>query len=163
MGGITVCCGVERNVIFTQIAPPLWLKLVAVIPDITVETKRAREVLPEKIAMTDAVFNLQRVALQIASWYSPQNSTSHHFFDDRLHQPYRRKLIPGFEDVLSAAREANASGVYLSGSGPTIMALYHKSGKTIGQGMVEAFKRSGISSRFALLKPVAGHTVVSIT
>lgn len=159
-GGIAICCYDGREVVYRKINPPPWLKLVAVIPDMVVETKKARAVLPKKISAKDAVFNLQRVALQVASWYGAQPDSLPLLFEDRLHQPYRKALIPGFEDVISAALDARASGVYLSGSGPTIMALYRKSGKLVGERMAAAFGKAGIPARSRLLKAVAEGPVI---
>lgn len=154
VGGITISCNVNKEIVYHSIRPPHWLNIVAVIPELVIETRKARAILPKSIPLKDAVFNIQRVALQVAQWYSGKNISKEKLFEDRLHQKYRKSLIPGFSSVIDAALSAGASGTYLSGSGPTIIALFTHGGEKIGNRMVKAFFRFGLSSRYMLLKPV---------
>jgi len=63
---------------------------------------------------------------------------------DRLHQPYRAALIPGFYGVLKAAERAGALGAALSGAGPTIMALVTGAADAVKKAMLDAWKAEGI-------------------
>ena len=56
--------------------------------------------------------------------------------DDRLHQPYRAPLVPGFENAVQAALDSGAYGAALSGSGSAILALTSGSEEAIGSAMV---------------------------
>jgi len=75
---------------------------------------------------------------------------------DRLHQPYRAPLIPGFKEVLKAALAAGTCGAAISGSGPTMLALCRRgpAAEAVGEAMVRAFQTRGVSSR-ALVLPIA--------
>ena len=42
---------------------------------------------------------------------------------DRLHQNYRKRFIPGFDEIFRLAYKNGALGVYLSGAGPSILAI----------------------------------------
>ena len=65
---------------------------------------------------------------------------------DRLHQPYRAGLIPGFERVMEAAERAGALGAFLSGAGPTLMAFATEGAEGVKRAMVEAWKGEGIEA-----------------
>ena len=99
------------------------LNFVAVIPDFELKTSLARSVLPETVPRRDGVFNLSRAALMSVSLYSGNYKNLRVAADDRLHQPYRLGLIRGGEEVLRACYDLGAYAVYLSGAGPTIMAI----------------------------------------
>lgn len=162
LGGITVCCNADSHVLFHYIQPPSWIKLVAVIPDLVVETKKARAILPKQVSLKDAVFNVQRTALLVARLHSSRSDQIEPLFEDMLHQNYRKHLIPGFDSVFEAARSEGATAVYLSGSGPTIMAIYSKGGNLIGNRMVRAFAEHNISARLILLQPVLKGSIIKI-
>ena len=70
---------------------------------------------------------------------------------DRLHQPYRAKLIPGMDEVLDAARRAGALAAFLSGAGSTLVALVDRGAETVGGEMAEAWARKGMQSEVKVL------------
>jgi homoserine kinase len=75
--------------------------------------------------------------------------------EDRLHQPYRAALVPGFADILAAATSAGAAGAFLSGAGPTLLALHDRSvpglGSRIADAMGAAAARFGLEGRRLVL------------
>lgn len=99
------------------------LKFFALIPDFELKTEVARECLPKQITHKDAVFNLSRAALFSASLLSGKYENLRVAVDDRLHQPYRFKLIRHSGEVLDACYALGAYAAYMSGAGPTIMAI----------------------------------------
>ncbi len=137
LGGLTVCCAGENGVEVIRIDPP-DLRAVALIPDFAVSTQAAREMLPEQVPLQDAVFNLQRAALWIAAAQSRTWRVLREACRDALHQPYRKKLVPGFEAIVAAALEAGAVAAFLSGSGSAIVALTPADGDGVAQAMQEA-------------------------
>ncbi len=118
-GGFAACT--TGRFVNVPVSPKL--KFIALVPDIQLETSAARKVLHSKVALADAVSNLQRASVITAAFCAPNYRALRGLFTDRLHQPYRAKLIPGFYDVLAAADRAGALGSYLSGAGSTIMAV----------------------------------------
>ena len=67
---------------------------------------------------------------------------------DKLHEPYRWKLIKGGLEVKKAALQAGALGCAISGAGPSILALCKKNnGRAVSQAMVKAWECSGVASR----------------
>ena len=99
------------------------LRLVVCIPESRLATSAARKALPALVPHADAAFNVGRVALLVSCLASGDWSLLATALEDRLHQPYRAALMPGFDDSLTAARNAGAYGACLSGSGSTVLAF----------------------------------------
>ncbi len=108
-----------------QVRVPISGKLgfCALIPDFELKTEKARAILPAEIPFKDAVFNLARAGLLAGSLVAGEFGNIGVATDDRLHQPYRYDLIPDGREVSAAARELGALGAYISGAGPTIIAI----------------------------------------
>jgi homoserine kinase len=122
-GGLTVVAGEGDGVVALTLPVPASLVWVVLVPDVTSATSEARAVLPATVPRADAVFNVQRVALLLASLQQGRLDTLGAALDDRLHQPYRRRLFPWMPAVADAAREAGALGCVLSGAGPSLLAI----------------------------------------
>ena len=71
--------------------------------------------------------------------------------EDKLHQPYRRRLLPGIDEAFAAGIEAGASGVALSGAGPAVIAISRSNHASIAKGMLSAFSDAGLSGRSWIL------------
>jgi homoserine kinase len=127
------------------------LSCLAAIPSFELSTKKARTVVPRQILMKDAVFNMSAVALlPHALKYEP--ALLKDLLNDRFHEPYRAKLIPGFANVKKAALKAGAHGVILSGAGPTMFAFSASAkSRNVGRAMQNAFKASGVKSTVKFL------------
>jgi homoserine kinase len=98
------------------------------------------------------VFNISRTALLIGALCQGQLEFLQYALDDRVHQPYRKKLITGIDNVFKAAVDAGALGATISGAGPSLIAFAQKAPARIGEAMVEAFTKAGIKSRYQILK-----------
>jgi homoserine kinase len=100
------------------------MDVVAIIPEEELLTESARSVLPDSLPFSEAVeasavSNQLLAALFSKNWEIAGKMMS----ADRFHQPYRRALIPWWEEVEKLAIEAGAFGTALSGAGPTILCL----------------------------------------
>lgn len=96
---------------------------VIAIPDFELSTKEARGLLPNQISQKDAIFNIAHLGLLLRGLETGNGAWLRAALQDRLHQPYRQKLIPGYEAVHAAAIAAGAYGLVISGAGPTLLAL----------------------------------------
>jgi homoserine kinase len=108
------------------ICPISWNKSVVpvvVIPDFELSTKAARQVLPSSCTYGDAIFNISHLGLLLQGLATGQGDWLQAALQDKLHQPYRQSLIPGYAAVEAAALAAGAYGVVISGAGPTLLAL----------------------------------------
>lgn len=129
------------------------LAAVVVTPDFALKTEKARAVLPARVTRADAVFNTGRAALMASALLSRRHDLFSVAMDDRLHQPYRRALIPGFAEALSAAAKAGAHGAALSGAGPTVLALAPTSRATaVARAVERAFDRAGVRAMSNVLR-----------
>jgi homoserine kinase len=144
-GGLTVVGGDGDGVVALSLPVPSSLVWVALIPEITSSTAEARAVLPRTVPRADAVFNVQRVALLLASLQAGRVDTLGAALDDRLHQPYRRRLFPWMPAVIDAARRAGALGCVLSGAGPSLLAV--APGATEGDAVAAAMEESLAQAR----------------
>ena len=105
-------------------------KFLAIIPDFKLPTKEARDVLPETYSKEDAVFNLSRLSMVILSLISGDEENLKVALDDKIHEPYRLKLIPEIHEIEKIIDDSKALGHYLSGAGSTIMLVLKAKDKT---------------------------------
>ena len=99
------------------------LHFVLLVPDLEIQTSRARNVVPSKISHAAAVENCGNACALTAAFVSQDYEKLRGVFADHLHQPFRVKLIPFLPRVIVAAEKAGALGAFLSGSGSTICAM----------------------------------------
>ncbi len=159
-GGLVVSAQEKTEVHTVRLVCPSILSIVLAIPDFPLSTEQARDVLPTSVGFSDAVYNTSRSTLLIASIVTGQFEMLRVAMKDRLHQPYRTSLIPGFDDVAKAATAAGALSVALSGAGPTIAAYCLEHTEQVAERMQCAFKKHQIASEIKILKPdVDGATV----
>ena len=114
------------------------IKITVIIPDFHLNTVAARERLPHNYSREDAVFNMQRCSLlPVLLGEVPLNPAKiSEAMRDRLHQPYRTDLVPGFGRVLQNLKPdayPGLLGVCLSGGGPSIVALATSNFERIAQ------------------------------
>ena len=98
-------------------------KFLAIIPDFKLPTKEARDALPKTYSKEDAVFNLSRLSMLILSLISGNEENLKVAVDDKIHEPYRLKLIPEIDEIEKIIDDSEALGHYLSGAGSTIMVV----------------------------------------
>ncbi|MGC8650637.1 MAG: homoserine kinase [Hydrogenobaculum sp.] len=120
VGGFNVCLKDEEQTLFNKIDFPEELKIIAIIPDIKISTEEARKILPQKIDIKDAIYNIQRSNLLLSSLVSKRFELLKEAVKDKLHQPYRKSLIPFYDDIEKIAYDNGAKAVFISGSGSTI-------------------------------------------
>lgn len=158
LGGLTVSIGDgkgEFQSLAVDLDPLTKWKYIVAIPEFAVSTEKARKLLPAKVSFEEAVFNVSRASLLVASLLKgPGKSTNavlKEAMNDCLHQPHRQKLITGRDAVMEAAYKAGALGVCVCGSGPSMLAIASKWATRIGEAMVEAFQAEGQQARYEVL------------
>lgn len=122
-GGMTVAIKEGRNVYYEKLHLPNGLKFSPIIPDFTLSTKEARSVLPDKIPYADGVFNVGRASLLIAALINGDFDMFKFACKDRLHEIYRKNLIANYDEIIEESTNLNSLCIFLSGAGPTIMAV----------------------------------------
>ncbi|HIA04881.1 MAG TPA: homoserine kinase [Myxococcales bacterium] len=149
LGGILLMVQDDEQLHLLQLPTPGRLSVVVVIPELEVKTADSRAVLPDLVPLSDAVFNAGRVGLLVGALEQDNLSLLKVALQDRLHQPYRSKLVSGYDEVRQAALDAGALGAGLSGSGPALFALAEEDATSCGEAMVQAFESLGISAGYA--------------
>lgn len=122
---------------------PKMVRIVVVTPHCSLETAKSRAVLPKTVNFRDAVYNLQRSALLVAALEERRYELIWDASQDRLHQVYRKMLIPGLEEILAISRMPGLLGIALSGAGPSVIALATDRFDVIGREIAKCFDRHG--------------------
>jgi homoserine kinase len=146
-----------------QFPMPVNTEFVIVTPEIVVETRKARSVLPKQIKLSDAVHNIARAATFVAGVLTNNLNLMGMGMNDLIAEPYRASLIPGFFDVKKRALEAGAMGVAISGSGPSVLALVDSSKNVenrVAEAMKACFEVNGIHCEVVFAKPGPGARIV---
>ncbi|PGH22908.1 homoserine kinase [Polytolypa hystricis UAMH7299] len=141
------------------------IKAIAIIPDFELPTAKARECLPRMYSRADVIYNLQRATLlPSALSQDPLDPDMIYLaMQDKVHQPYRKHLVPGLTDILHSMNpttQPGLLGICLSGAGPTILALATKNFAEIADRIVAQFKSHDITCRWELLEPANDGAVV---
>lgn len=139
-GGFTVSAmdGIAAVTTHFPISEKLFFTLL--IPNFELSTELARSVLPEAVSRQDAIFNISRSALLIKALERGDRQLMRIALEDKLHQPYRTKLIQGFETAEAAAKNLEAMGICISGAGSTLLCIADR--PEFSAEMEEALKES---------------------
>lgn len=130
-GGMIVSVYDNDEVYFSKIPLNDSVDFYALIPNFTLSTSQARSVLPKQISFDDATFNVGRVALMIASFFNGSLDLLNVSIKDRLHQKYRGALIHEYDTIMEKLDDLQIKGAFLSGAGPTIIAIANKDDSTV--------------------------------
>jgi homoserine kinase len=129
------------------------LVFVAIVPERSLVTSRARQALPQQIARTDATFNLGRLTLLLAG-LADRSLLIREATEDRLHQDYRSPLFPEAPQFLSRLLAAGALASCWSGAGPTLLGICDgANGEEVRTSAQAAMAEIGIPGRALLLRP----------
>lgn len=105
---------------------PGW-EFLALVPDFDLPTSLARSVLPEQVSRGDAIYNVSHGAMVLKALELGDEKLLRNGMQDRLHQNYRKKLIPDYEKIEALVRTTGAA-FCLSGAGPTLLCITRNSG-----------------------------------
>ncbi|MDA9349297.1 homoserine kinase [Polaribacter sp.] len=133
---------------------PEELRVVAIHPQIAIKTKDAREVLPKEIALQDAVTQWANVGGLVSGLFTSNYELISNSLVDVIVEPFRKGLIPFFDEVKTNAIKAGALGAGISGSGPTIFALCKgdESAKNVYKAIEAAYQETGIGFEMFISK-----------
>lgn len=153
LGGLVVTyTQTDGGVGAMRLAWPKMIRVIAVTPAIGLPTKKSRAVLPAQVPRDDAVENLQRSALFVAAIEARRYDLIWDAMQDRLHQHYRQKLIPGLAEVLAIPQMPGLLGLALSGAGPSVVALATAGFDEIGKTIAARFEHAGVAATIRFLE-----------
>jgi homoserine kinase len=128
-----------------QLPVPAELYVVLARPEQRMRTADARAVLPREISRDVALHQAAQVAAMVAALALDDYALLARAVDDRIAEPARAGLLPGFAEAKAAALAAGALGSSISGSGPTAFALARgrASAERIAAAMAAAYRARG--------------------
>lgn len=129
-----------------ELPVPGGLHCALVRPHVEVRTRDAREALGDTVRLADAVRQWGNLGALVAGLFRGDPELISRSLEDRIAEPVRASLVPGFREVQSAAIEAGALGCSLSGSGPSIFALCdgRERAETVADAMLAALGPLGL-------------------
>ncbi|MDA1061364.1 MAG: homoserine kinase [Chloroflexi bacterium] len=136
----------EHALVHLGLSPPEELRLVLLVPELSMPTEETRKQLPERLTRNQAVHNIGRAALLIGALQARRYDLLNVATEDVLHQPTRATIFEPMYSIFQAARDAGAHGVYLSGGGPTIAAFATEGFDDIAGAMREAAAVRGVDA-----------------
>ncbi len=117
----------DGTITYSKLKWPEEWDLTVCIPDFELSTNIARSVLPTEVPMQDAIFNAKHLAMLINAVNTCDPKLMRSALKDRLHQPYREKLVPGMKEIMEAFKhEDGVLGCVLSGAGPSLLVISYK-------------------------------------
>jgi homoserine kinase len=140
LGGLTlVRSATPIDVVKVPLAGPWWVALVT--PEVRIETRAARALLPDQWARGEWVQQMANTAALVHGFATGDRHLVRRALSDGYAEPRRAGLIPRFAEVKQAALAAGALGCSISGSGPTVFALAESSdaARRCAAAMVAAF------------------------
>ena len=125
VGGLVISSQEEDgSVVYRKLEWPDEWAVTVCVPDFELSTDIARSVLPKEVPMKDAIFNAKRLAMFVQAVHTKDSELMKLALQDRLHQPYRMKLVPGLDKIIDNLRHFdNVLGCVLSGAGSSILVI----------------------------------------
>lgn len=153
LGGMTVNVTENKKIRYVKADVPDDLMFAAFVPDFKLSTKKSRDILPKSVSVKDAVFNIGRSALLMSSIMTGKYENIRTATADRMHQRFRKKFIPMIDDIFDSVYKADALGVYLSGAGPTVVAIVRADNTEFEKIAMENLKQLTDDVKLYMLKP----------
>lgn len=152
---------------FINIKSPKELILVVCVPTINVPKKKteiSRAVLPKKIPLQNIVYNMSNACSLVAGFYKGDVQMICDSINDCIIEPYRKKMIPGYDIIKNACLQEGAMAFTISGAGPSTIAFMNtkKTALHISKVMREEHEKLGIGCKTFLTKPSSGSRILSL-
>jgi homoserine kinase len=160
-GGLVLTVGIDQPRI-KQIPVPQGIRAVIAHPHMYVSTKQARAILSRTVNLSDFVWQTANLAGFISGCYTDDIEMIRESFQDVVIEPQRQLLIPGFQEIRSAAMDAGALGCSISGAGPTMFALcLEADAPSVRQAMVTQFGKQdlGVDDWVVSIRSEGAHVV----
>ena len=128
VGGLVITSSEDDgSIVYKKLDWPSDWTLTVCVPEYELATDISRSVLPKEVPMADAVFNAKNMAMFVHAIHTKDSQLMKLALKDKLHQPYRMKLVPGLEKIIENLKhEENVLGCVLSGAGPSILIISEK-------------------------------------
>jgi homoserine kinase len=144
LGGLVLIRSIDPLDV-VRLPVPAELHVVLAKPEQRMRTAEARAVLPRDVSRAVALHQAAHVAAMVAAFALDDYELLARSVDDRIAEPVRAGLLPGFAEAKAAALAAGALGSSISGSGPTAFALARgrERAEQVARAMAEAYRAGG--------------------
>lgn len=146
-GGFCISCRDDEVLTRKTIRVLNDIKFIAFVSEYFVVTNKSRKLLPDKVSLKDATYNLSHAAAFAVSLATGDYKNINIFSKDRLHQHYREEIIDDMTDIFNVCGNFGAYGTFLSGSGPTIIAMVDSKNKEFITKIQDYFRKNNIKRR----------------
>lgn len=128
LGGVVLANQEDDGMLsYSKLLWPEDWDLTICIPDFQLSTDIARSILPKEVSIQDAVYNMKHLAMMVQAINEEDPKLMKNAMRDKLHQPYREKLVPGMKEIMEAFKhEDGVLGCVLSGAGPSLLIVSYK-------------------------------------
>jgi len=146
-GGLVLTVGIDNPNVKQIPVPADTVRCVLVHPHMILSTREARKILKPTVSLSDVIWQTANLAGFLTGCFTGDLRLIGESLEDVIIEPQRRVLIPGFDAVKQAAKDAGALGCSISGAGPTVFAwLPVANAERARDAMVAAFKAHGLGS-----------------
>jgi homoserine kinase len=153
VGGLVAATSVKGAVRAVRMPLDIGLVFVALVPERSLATSKARQALPQQVSRTDATFNLGRLSLLLAG-LADRSLLIREATEDRLHQDYRSPMFPEAPQLLARLVGAGALASCWSGAGPTLLGICDGGdGEKVRSEAQKAMAEIGVPGRAMILRP----------
>lgn len=153
LGGMISSVQEDGKVYYSKVNVPSNISCGVMVPDFKVSTNEARGVLPTTYSREDCVFNISRASLFISALNNGELETLRAVVKDRIHEPYRGKLIPNIENIFNASKNLGGLCEFISGSGSTLLAFVSDDNKNYLESMKDFLDKLDNNWTIQLIKP----------
>lgn len=122
-GGLNQSSCQGKRTLYSHLPLSQDLRFLLLIPDFMVSTEEARAILPKEIDRVKACQNIGYLAFLLEGLRTGDRGFLSLGLQDHLHEPFRKKLIPGFDEIKKRAVEAGAAGCVISGAGSSLLVI----------------------------------------
>ncbi|MBM3898047.1 MAG: homoserine kinase [Thaumarchaeota archaeon] len=164
-GGFVVVRSAE-SIDVVSFAPPKNLGICIAVPKISTppkKTGKARAMLPKSVSLVDMIHNLSSASMMVAAFAKGDVDLIGKAMSDKIVEPARESLVPGYQEVRRMTLKAGASGTAISGAGPSMIAFVNldkvKSARVAGA-MKDGFAAANVNSEIIITKIGKGASVL---
>ncbi len=153
-GSLTLSTMAGDHIVHRQIKPADNLRCVVFIPEYEVSTKDSRAVVPENYSKEDTLFSTSHLAFLIYGFMQEDEELIGIAMEDRIHEPYRKSLLKGFDEFKKSAKDHGAFAFSLSGAGSTVIAYVNeKYAEDVEEGFNQCAKELNVDGKAKILTP----------
>jgi len=146
LGGLTTGIMADDSLVYRAL-PTSPFTIVVVVPKLEGYSDDTATIVPERVALNVALYNVNRIPLLLEAFHSGNLKLLAQVMEDRLVTPHLKAHIPGYDHVAEMARRAGAVALTLSGAGPALLAFAADKHDKIAAAMAFAFEQAGVESR----------------